>query len=56
MNIMINKTLIKITLPNTDNMGKLFVTLFALLLHSRQICYGLYRDRANARHQLCNRG
>jgi len=23
--------------PNTDNMGKLFVTLFALLLHSRQV-------------------
>ena len=27
-----------------------------LLLHLRQICNGLYRDRASARNQLCNRG
>jgi len=40
---------------NTDNKGKLFVTLFALLLHLRQIRNSLYRDRASARHQLCNR-
>jgi hypothetical protein len=46
---------------NTDNMGKLFVTLFAflpagrqVLLHSRQICNSLYRDRASARNKsLC---
>jgi hypothetical protein len=40
--------------PNTDNKGKLFVTLFAFLpagrqvpLHSRQICNSLYHDRAS---------
>jgi len=27
-----------------------------LLLPSRQICNGLYRDRASARNQLCNQG
>src|SRR4030042_2370712 len=39
-------------------MGKLFVTLFAflpagrqVLLHLRQICNGLYRDRASARNK-----
>jgi hypothetical protein len=47
-----------ITAPNTDNKGKLFVTLFAflpagrqVLLHSRQLCNGsCTRTRASARN------
>jgi len=40
---------------NTDNMGKLFVTLFAFTLHSRQICNGCCtRTRSSARNNaLC---
>jgi hypothetical protein len=37
--------MINISQANTDNMGKLFVTVFALLLHSRQICNGFYQLR-----------
>ena len=36
---------------NTDNMGKLFVTVFALLLPSRQFCNGsCIQTRASARN------
>jgi hypothetical protein len=44
-----------VTLYNTDNMGKLFVTLFAFTLHPRQICNGCCtRTRTSARNNaLC---
>jgi hypothetical protein len=58
INMLINLTRlkkIKSTLPNTDNKGKLFVTVFAflpagrqVLLLPRQILNGMYRDRARA--------